>query len=115
MNTNIKSQKRIRRHKMIRSTIKGIAENPRLAVFRSNSHMYVQAIDDAKGTTITQASDIKIVKGTKTERAVAIGKEIAAALVKLGITKAVFDRGGFRYTGRVKALADAAREGGLNF
>lgn len=115
MNTNIKSQKRTRRHKKIRSTVKGVAENPRLAVFRSNSHMYVQAIDDAKAVTLAQASDIKIVKGTKTERAIAIGKEIAANLVKLGITKVVFDRGGFRYTGRVKALADAAREGGLNF
>ena len=115
MNTNIKSQKRIRRHKKIRSTVKGTAELPRLAVFRSNSHMYVQAIDDAKSTTLAQASDIKVTSGTKTERAIAIGKEIAATLVKGGVTKIVFDRGGFRYTGRVKALADAAREGGLNF
>jgi large subunit ribosomal protein L18 len=111
--TNI--EKRIRRHKRIRSRVIGSAERPRLAVFKSNKFMYAQLIDDAAGVTLASASDIKNAKGTKTERAIAIGKSIATEASKKNITSVVFDRGGFRFTGRVKALAESAREAGLNF
>jgi large subunit ribosomal protein L18 len=108
-------EKRIRRHKRIRARVIGSAEKPRLAVFKSNKFIYAQLIDDAKGTTLASASDIKNAKGTKTERAAAIGATIAAEAKKHNITSIVFDRGGFRFTGRVKTLADAARAAGLNF
>lgn len=106
--------KRIRRHARIRSRVSGTPEIPRLAVFRSVAHIYAQLIDDTTGVTIASASDIKSSKGTKVERAQAIGASIAEAAKKAGITKAVFDRGGFRYAGRVRAVADAAREAGLS-
>ena len=83
-------------------------------VFRSNNYIYVQLIDDANGKTIVAASD-KNAKGTKMEGAILAGKEIAKAAKAKGVTKVVFDRGGFKYAGRIKALADAAREGGLEF
>lgn len=108
-------EKRIRRHKRIRARVIGSAEKPRLAVFKSNKFIYAQLIDDAAGKTLASASDIKNAKGTKTERAAAIGAEIASVAKKHNITSIVFDRGGFRFTGRVKTLADAARAAGLNF
>lgn len=108
-------EKRIRRHKRIRARVIGSAEKPRLAVFKSNKFIYAQLIDDAAGKTLASASDIKNAKGTKTERAAAIGAEIASVAKKHNITSIVFDRGGFRFTGRVKTLADAARVAGLNF
>ncbi len=108
-------EKRIRRHKRIRARVIGSAEKPRLAVFKSNKFIYAQLIDDAAGKTIASASDIKNAKGTKTERALAIGTAIATEAKKHNITSIVFDRGGFRFTGRVKTLADAARAAGLNF
>jgi large subunit ribosomal protein L18 len=107
--------KRERRHKRIRARVSGTGERPRLAVFKSNKFIYAQLIDDTMGNTICSASDIKNGKGTKMERAVAIGTTIAKEAAKKNITSVVFDRGGFRFTGRVKALADAAREGGLSF
>lgn len=107
--------KRDRRHKRIRSRVSGTAERPRLSVFRSNKFIYAQLIDDARGVTICSASDIKSAKGTKMDRAVAAGKEIAEKAKKQNITTVVFDRGGFRFTGRVKALADSARAEGLSF
>lgn len=105
----------VRRHARIRSTISGTAERPRLAVFRSNKFIYAQIIDDMARTTIVAASDAKAKKGTKTERAQVVGQEIAKLAQGKNITSVVFDRGGFAYTGRVKALADAARDAGLNF
>ncbi len=107
--------KRARRHKRIRARVSGTAERPRLAVFKSNKFIYAQLIDDTAHKTICSASDIKSAQGTKTERAVAIGAEIASLAKKNNITSVVFDRGGFRFTGRVKALADSARAAGLVF
>ena len=107
--------KRERRHKRIRSRLSGTADRPRLAVFKSNKFIYAQLIDDVAGRTLCSASDIKNAKGTKVDRAIAIGAEIAEKAKKDNITSIVFDRGGFRFTGRVKALADSAREKGLVF
>jgi large subunit ribosomal protein L18 len=84
-------------------------------VFKSNKFIYAQLIDDVAGKTLCSASDIKVSQGTKTDRAIAIGKEIAEKATKLNITSIVFDRGGFRFTGRVKALAESARAAGLVF
>lgn len=109
------SSKRIRRHAAIRSLVSGTATRPRLAVFRSNKNIYAQIIDDIAGNTLCAASDLKITEGTKTQCAQTIGTEISKKAQKLGITTVVFDRGGFKYTGRVKALADSAREAGLVF
>lgn len=113
--TQKKTIKRLRLKKRIRSTISGTIERPRLSVFRSNMHMYAQIIDDTNANTLAQASDIKDTKGTKAERAVRVGKAIAEAAKAAGINQVVFDRNGFKYTGRIKMVADAAREGGLVF
>ncbi len=110
-----KDEKRIRLKKKIRTKIFGVSEHPRLSVFRSNKFIYAQVIDDTKGKTLAQASDIKIKKGTKTERAKEVGAMIAEACKKLKITKVIFDRNGFRYTGRIKLVADEARSTGLKF
>lgn len=110
-----KNYHRMRRQNRIRAKISGTKAMPRLAVFRSARHMSAQLIDDVTGTTLAQASDLKAEKGTKLERAASVGKNIAAKALEAKITKAVFDRGGFLYAGRVKALADAARKGGLIF
>lgn len=113
--TDYKIIQRKRRHGRIRSQVAGTAMRPRLAVFRSNKFIYAQLIDDTNGTTLASASDIKDNKGTKIERAMMVGKQIADNAKKANIQAVVFDRGGFIFTGRVKALADAAREGGLQF
>lgn len=113
--------KRQIRHKRVRAKAIGSKEMPRLSVFRSNTHIFAQLIDDASGKTILSSSDI--VKGakktkktvTKTESAKNIGLELAKKAQEKGINKAVFDRGGYKYHGRVKALAEGAREGGLKF
>lgn len=107
--------KRKRRQVRVRSTIIGTATKPRLAVFRSNTSIYAQLIDDAAGKTLCSASDLKGAKGTKLERATKVGEELAKKATAAGITTCVFDRGGFLYTGRVKNLADGARSGGLAF
>ena len=110
---------RAKRHLRVRSKISGTAECPRLNVYRSTNHIYAQIIDDVKGNTLVSSSTIAKgmnVEGlTKTEAAIAVGKDVAKKALEAGITAVVFDRGGYLYTGRVKALADAAREAGLNF
>ncbi len=110
-----KTEKRIRLKAKIRSKITGTKERPRLSVFRSNKFIYAQVIDDTIGKTLAQASDIKITKGTKTERAKEVGKMIGQACLKAKIEKLVFDRNGFKYTGRIKLVADEARGAGLKF
>jgi len=112
----------IRRQKLrwrIRAKVSGTAQKPRLSVFRSNSDIYAQLIDDATGTTIASANsrqkDIAAAGGTKVEKSVNVGKALAQKAVALGVTACIFDRGGYLYHGRVKALADGAREGGLKF
>lgn len=110
-----KNEKRIRLKSKIRAKIKGDASRPRLSVFRSNKFIYAQVIDDTKGKTLLSASDIKVTKGTKNERAKEVGKIIGQACLSAKITKVVFDRNGFKYTGRIKLVADEARAAGLNF
>ncbi len=112
---NKKLEKRIRLKKKIRNKINGTAKIPRLSVFRSNNFMYAQIIDDVKNVTLASASDLKIKKGTKQERAKEVGSLIAQKAGEKGIKTCVFDRNGFKYTGRVKALADSARASGLKF
>lgn len=108
---------RIRRHTRLRKKVSGTPERPRLSVFRSNVHIYAQVIDDVAGHTLAAASTVEKESsdGTKTEQASAIGKLVAQRALDAGVTKVVFDRGGFQYHGRIKALADAAREAGLSF
>ncbi len=109
---------RVRRHRRVRKTVVGTAERPRLAVFRSNSGIEAQLIDDLEGKTLAAASALHLkrsFKGNKTAQAAEVGKAAAEAAKKAGIESVVFDRGGYLYHGRVKALADAAREGGLKF
>lgn len=110
-----KTDKRIRLKAKIRSKLKGTKARPRLSVFRSNKFIYAQVIDDATGKTLVQASDVKTKKGTKTDRAKEVGKMIAEICVKEKINQVVFDRNGFKYTGRIKTVADTARAGGLKF
>lgn len=109
-----KVQNQIRRADRVRSRITGTQEKPRLSVFRSNTHISVQAIDDITGTTLCAAHD-KGLKGTKSERAALVGTAIAEAMKAKKITSCVFDRGGYLYHGRVKALAEAARAAGIAF
>ena len=117
MNTKLEQRQKIRYR--IRKKISGEATKPRLSVFRSNTDIYVQLIDDVNGKTLAAASskakDIAAQKVTKTEKSKLVGAAIAQKATELGITKVVFDRGGNLYHGRVKAVADGAREGGLNF
>ena len=111
-------QARERRHRRIRGKVAGTAERPRLAVFRSNKGIFAQLVDDESGRTIAGASWLgvkKSFKGTKTEQAAEVGKALAEVAKKAGIESVVFDRGGYLYHGRVKALAEGAREGGLKF
>ena len=110
-----KDEKRIRLKKKIRVKMKGTNERPRLSVFRSNKFIYAQVIDDMTGKTLAQASDVKTTKGTKTERAKEVGRAIALTALKSKISQVVFDRNGFKYTGRIKLVADEARAGGLKF
>lgn len=112
----IKTEKRNRLHNKIRTRVEGTETRPRLAVFRSNKFMYAQLINDDKAITLASASDIGLNdKISKVERAKKVGTMLAENAKKVKITAVVFDRGGFKYAGRVKALADAAREAGLNF
>lgn len=116
-NTNIKRRKSIKLR--IRKVVSGTAETPRISVFRSNKAIYAQMIDDLKGVTLVAASsrdkELAELKGTKIEIAAAVGKKLAEKASAAGITKAKFDRNGYLYHGRVKALADGAREGGIQF
>lgn len=106
---------RLRRHAKIRSKVSGTAKRPRLAIYRSNANIYAQLIDDASGKTLGSFSDLKITAWTKSEKAKKVGEEIAGIATKLKLKEVVFDKGWFAYHGRVKALADAAREAGLAF
>ena len=109
---------RLRRHRRIRGKVKGTAERPRLMVFRSNKGVFAQLVDDINGKTLAGASWVglpKSFKGDKQAQAHEVGKAVAAAAKKAGIDSVVFDRGGYLYHGRIKALADGAREGGLIF
>ena len=111
-------QARLRRHRRVRGKIRGSAERPRLLVFRSNRGIVAQLVDDDAGRTLAAASWTQLpasFKGDKTEQAAEVGKRLAAAAKKAGVEGVVFDRGGYLYHGRVKALADGAREGGLIF
>ena len=110
-----RNQMRLMRHSRVRSKIVGTTEIPRLSVFRSNKNISCQVIDDETGTTLASASSLKIKNGGNIEGAKVVGKEIAEACKKAKITKVVFDRGGYLYHGRVEALAEAARENGLEF
>ncbi|MBE4950023.1 50S ribosomal protein L18 [Chryseobacterium indologenes] len=113
-----KLEKRIRIKRRVRGKISGSSELPRLSVYKSNKEIYAQLIDDKNGKTLASASSREKgvdAKGTKTEVSVAVGKAIAAKAIAAGIESIVFDRNGFVYHGRVKALADGAREGGLKF
>lgn len=105
---------RIRRHARVRSRISGTAERPRLTVFKSNRFVSVQVIDDVAGVTLAAAHGREF-KGTLTAQAAAVGKEIAKRAKEKGVSAVVFDRGGYSYAAQIKALADAAREGGLVF
>lgn len=110
-----KKQKRITRHRRVRARVKGTSKKPRLSVFRSSKYIYVQLIDDDANKTLLSASDLKLKIKGKMNRARQVGEIIAKKALEAGIKKVVFDRGGFEYHGRVKILAEAAREGGLEF
>ncbi|RHP10017.1 50S ribosomal protein L18 [Dorea sp. AF36-15AT] len=116
-----RSEIRVKKHMKIRNRFSGTSECPRLAVFRSNNHMYAQVIDDTVGKTLVSAStlqkDVKanLEKTNNVEAAAYLGKVIAERALEKGVKDVVFDRGGFVYHGKIKALADAAREAGLNF
>jgi len=112
--TQSKKDSRQRVRYTIRKKVSGTSERPRLAIFRSNKEIYAQVIDDINSSTLASASS-KEAKGTKTEQAAIVGKLIAETAKKAGVESVVFDRGGFLYHGRVKALADSAREAGLKF
>ena len=114
---NTKNQTRQRVHDRIRKKVIGTAERPRLNVYRSLNHIYAQVIDDQKGETLVSAStlSLKVKTGGNVAAAREIGKAVAELAVKQGIKKVVFDRGGYLYHGRIKALADAARAAGLEF
>jgi large subunit ribosomal protein L18 len=118
MTTLTRHEARQRRHRRVRRRIQGTAERPRLAVFRSNRGISAQLVDDLGGRTVASASWVQLkqgAKGTKSEQAAEVGRLLAQNAKTAGIERVVFDRGGYLYQGRVKSLADAAREGGLRF
>jgi large subunit ribosomal protein L18 len=117
MSTITTRQSRERRHRRVRRKVAGSPQRPRLAVFRSNRGIFAQVVDDASGKTLAGASwmTVKGVTGNKTEQARAVGLAVAEAARRAGVEAVVFDRGGYLYHGRVKALAEGAREGGLRF
>lgn len=116
MPVNEKVRSRTRRHRRVRKKVVGTPDRPRLAVFRSNRHIYAQVIDDVAGRTLASASTVVTAKGDDpVAKAKAVGLELASRAKDAGVTAVAFDRGGFMYHGRVKALADGAREGGLEF
>ncbi|MEY3351125.1 MAG: hypothetical protein RIQ50_1236 [Bacteroidota bacterium] len=116
---NVKALRRQRIKYTVRKKISGTAQRPRLCIYRSNTEIYAQLIDDLGAVTLASASsrdkDIAAQKGTKSEKSKLVGEAIAKKAVALGLSECVFDRGGFLYHGRVKAVADGAREGGLKF
>jgi large subunit ribosomal protein L18 len=110
-----RSEQRYRRHLRVRNKITGTAERPRLVVFRSLKHIYAQLVDDTANRTLATVSDLGIDQGKKSEKATEVGKLIAERAKTAGISRVVFDRAGYRYHGRIKAVADGARKGGLEF
>ena len=115
-NRKFDTRKRWIRHRRVRKNIRGVSTRPRLAIFRSSNHIYAQVIDDDRGHTLAAATSLEMKRDdTKTDVAKAVGEKIAKSALSAGITKVVFDRGGYKYHGRVKALADAARSKGLSF
>jgi large subunit ribosomal protein L18 len=112
-----KEQARQRRHRRVRARVAGTPARPRLAVYRSNRGIYAQVIDDDAGRTLAAASSqtLENASGSKSDLATAVGREVARRAIEAGVARVVFDRGGYLYHGRVKALADGAREGGLEF
>lgn len=110
-----RGQKRVRRHLRVRHKVTGTAERPRLVVFRSLKHIYAQLVDDTTGRTLMTVTSQSVSGGAKAERSMEVGKTIAKNAKAAGIVRVVFDRGGYKYHGRVKAVADGAREGGLEF
>lgn len=114
-----KESRRLKIRKRIRGTVSGTASRPRLSVFRSNKEIYAQIVDDVAGTTLVAASsrdkDLADASGNKIEKASAVGKSIAEKALKAGVEAVAFDRGGYLYHGRIKSLADGAREAGLKF
>jgi large subunit ribosomal protein L18 len=113
MRAELKRGARFRRHRRVRKKLGGTPDRPRLAVYRSNRHIYVQLVDDQGAKTLAAASDLSISGGDKEDRAKKVGQAIAERAKALGVGRAVFDRGGRLYHGRVKAVAEGAREGGL--
>jgi len=110
-----REEQRYRRHLRVRKKVTGTAERPRLVIFRSLKHISAQLVDDVARKTIATVTSTSIDGGKKTEKSTEVGKRIAAKAKEAGITKVVFDRAGYKYHGRVKAVADGAREGGLEF
>jgi large subunit ribosomal protein L18 len=110
-----REQKRARRHLRVRKKVSGTPERPRLVIYRSLKHIYAQLVDDVARHTLMTVSSHAIAEGKKTEKSAAVGRTLADRAKKAGITHVVFDRAGYRYHGRVKAVADGAREGGLDF
>jgi large subunit ribosomal protein L18 len=113
MRTELKRGGRVRRHRRVRKKVSGSVEVPRLTVYRSNRHIYAQLVDDGAGRTLASASDSGLAQGAKSDRAKEVGKLLAERAKAAGVGRAVFDRGGRLYHGRVKAVAEGAREGGL--
>src|SRR5437588_9867023 len=110
-----REQQRYRRHLRVRKKVAGTPERPRLVIFRSLKHITAQIVDDVAGRTLMTVSSTDLLSGKKTQKSLEVGKRIAARAKDAGITKVVFDRAGYKYHGRVKAVADGAREGGLEF
>ena len=110
-----RAEKRVRRHLRVRKAVQGTAERPRLVVYRSLKHITAQLVDDDTAHTIATVTSTKVGEGKKSEKSLEVGKQIAVVAKEKGITRVVFDRGGYQYHGRVKAVADGAREGGLEF
>jgi len=110
-----REQQRYRRHLRVRKKVTGTAERPRLVVFRSLKHITAQLVDDVSRRTLMTVSSTDLLSGKKTEKSTEVGRRIAARAKDAGITRVVFDRAGYKYHGRVKAVADGAREGGLEF
>jgi len=113
MRSDRKRAARLHRHERVRRKVNGTPERPRLAVYRSNRHIYAQLVDDRAARTVASASDAELAEGNKTARANRVGKLLAERAKEAGVEQAVFDRGGRLYHGRVKALAEGAREAGL--
>jgi len=117
MSVLTKREARVRRHRRVRGKVSGTAERPRLVAFRSNRGIFAQLVDDESGRTLASAgwTALAAASGSKTDQASEVGKALAAAAKAVGIERCVFDRGGYLFHGRVKALAESAREGGLKF